>query len=193
VPHIRSLDYALQDIRALQETGIRARFSYGWMQGQANNQATNIADLEKLKNDWPRYSNDGLITLGFAWRGQGGNNPQTAVPLEVWKPEIEAAKKLNLPVTVHASGSRPAAGQIAGIDKAGLITKDFQFIHANFATDDEIKAVAAAGAAISSSPFTELRIGFGLPQTAKFLAAKVRLGLSVDTVELSATPTCSGS
>ncbi len=39
--------------------------------------------------------------------------------------------------------------------------------------------------AISISPFTELRIGFGLPQTTKFLDAGIPVGLSVDTVELS--------
>ena len=60
-----------------------------------------------------------------------------------------------------------------------------QLIHANMASADEIKAVAAAGASISISPFTELRIGFGLPQTAKFLEAGIPVGLSVDTVELS--------
>jgi len=60
-----------------------------------------------------------------------------------------------------------------------------QIIHANKASGDEIKALADAGAAISISPFTELRIGFGLPQTSKFLDAGIPVGLSVDTVELS--------
>jgi 5-methylthioadenosine/S-adenosylhomocysteine deaminase len=60
-----------------------------------------------------------------------------------------------------------------------------QLIHANKASADEIKAVADAGASISISPYTELRIGFGLPQTTKFLEAKIPVGLSVDTVELS--------
>jgi len=60
-----------------------------------------------------------------------------------------------------------------------------QLIHANFATSEEIAAVAAARASVSISPFTELRIGFGLPQTMKFLDAAIPVGLSVDTVELS--------
>jgi 5-methylthioadenosine/S-adenosylhomocysteine deaminase len=86
---------------------------------------------------------------------------------------------------VHASGSRPVIGQIDGIAKAGLLKNDMQIIHADKATPDEIKAVADGGASISISPFTELRIGFGLPQTAKFLEAGIPVGLSVDTVELS--------
>ena len=76
-------------------------------------------------------------------------------------------------------------GQIDAIAKAGLLKNDMQIIHADKATPDEIKAVADAGASISISPFTELRIGFGLPQTAKFLEAGIPVGLSVDTVELS--------
>ena len=88
-------------------------------------------------------------------------------------------------ISAHASGSGPAVGQIETIDKAGLLAKDMQLIHANFATADEIKAVAAAGATISISPFTELRIGFGLPQTTTLLDTNIPVGLSVDTVELS--------
>ena len=91
--------------------------------------ASMLADLERLARDWPNYSNDGLITLGLAWRGMGGNNPATAIPAEIYKAEIEAARKLGLPISVHASGSRPAIGQVATIAKAGLLAKDMQIIH----------------------------------------------------------------
>jgi cytosine/adenosine deaminase-related metal-dependent hydrolase len=183
--NIRTPDHALMDLKALRESGLRARFSFGPMQGHPNNQTIDLATLERLKSTWGNYTNDGLISLGMAWRGQGGNNPATAVPPDVWKAEIEAARKLGLPISVHASGSRPAIGQVDGFSKAGLLGKDMQIIHANMATKDEIAAMATAGCSVSSSPFTELRIGFGLPQTAELLAAKVPLGLSVDTVELS--------
>jgi cytosine/adenosine deaminase-related metal-dependent hydrolase len=183
--NIRAADYADADLKALRESGLRARFSYGAAQGMANNQHIDLADLKRLSDGWNRISPDGLIALGLAWRGQGGNNPATAIPPEIYKSEIEAARQLGLPVSVHASGSRPVIGQIDAIAKAGLLRNDMQIIHANKATPDEIKAVADAGAAISISPYTELRIGFGLPQTAKFLDAGIPVGLSVDTVELS--------
>ncbi len=181
--NIRGPEYARADIRALQESGIRARFSYGARQGLAGKELPDLADMERLHGEWERQSNGGLIALGFAWRGQGGNS--APVPEEVWKKEYETGRKLGIPISVHASGSRPTIGQIAGLAKAGCLSKDLQAIHANFATDEEIQALAKSGAAISSSPFTELRIGFGLPQTGKFLAAGVPVGLSVDTVELS--------
>jgi 5-methylthioadenosine/S-adenosylhomocysteine deaminase len=183
--NIRAPDYADADLRALKEAGLRARFSYGSAQGMPNTQGINIADLERLHRDWANDSNDGLITLGLAWRGQGGNNPATAIPPEIYRSELDTGRRLGLPISVHSSGSRPAIGQIAAIANAGLIGRDMQFIHANMATADEIKAVAAAGASISVSPYTELRIGFGLQQTGEFLAAGIPVGLSVDTVELS--------
>jgi cytosine/adenosine deaminase-related metal-dependent hydrolase len=181
--NIRGPDYARADLRALQESGLRARFSYGAPQGLAGKDLPDLADMERLHGEWDKHSNGGLIALGFAWRGQGGNS--APVPEEVWKKEYETGRKLGIPISVHASGSRPTVGQIAALAKAGCLSKDMQAIHANFATDEEIQALAASGASVSSSPFTELRIGFGLQQTGKFLAAAVPVGLSVDTVELS--------
>jgi cytosine/adenosine deaminase-related metal-dependent hydrolase len=183
--NIRSLDYAEQDLRALRESGLRARFSYGGAQGMSNTQGISLADLQQLERDWSKYSGDGLITLGLAWRGMGGNNPVTAIAPEIYKAEIEAARKLGLPISVHASGSRAAIGQVGTIAKAGLLAKDMQIIHGIVLTPEEIAAIKDAGASVSLSPTSELRIGFGLPQTANLLAAGVPVGLSVDTVELT--------
>jgi len=73
--------------------------------------------------------------------------------------------------------------RIAGLDKAGML-KNVQVIHAVYATPDEIRAMKAAGATISVSPTSELRIGFGLAPISAFLDAEIPVGLSVDTVEL---------
>ena len=181
--NIRSPDYARADLRALKEAGIRGRFSYGPMQGHDLGQAIDLADLEKLKTDWGQYANGNLLTLGMAWRGQGGNQPSNAVPEAIWRLEFEAAQRLGLPVSVHASGSKVAVGQVARLDSAGML-KNVQIIHAVYATPDEIKAMKAAGSTISVAPTSELRIGFGLPPVSAFLDAEIPVGLSVDTVEL---------
>ena len=162
--NIRSPEFARQDLRALKESGLRARFSYGPMQGHDLKQTIDLADLEKLKGEWAQHSNDGLITLGMAWRGHGGNQPANAVPENVWRAEFEAAQRLGLPISVHSSGSKSAVGQIDGLAKAGMI-KNVQIIHAVYATPDEIAAMKAAGATVSLAPTSELRIGFGFPPT----------------------------
>src|SRR5581483_201138 len=106
--NIRGFDYAAADLRALKESGLRARFSYGGAQAMPNSAGISLADLERLHREWDKYANDGLISLGLAWRGMGGNNPATAIPPDIYKREIESARKLGLPISVHASGSRPA-------------------------------------------------------------------------------------
>jgi cytosine/adenosine deaminase-related metal-dependent hydrolase len=184
--NIRGPEYARAGLRALEESGLRGRFSYGPSQGHENQKTMDLADLEKLKNDWSRHSNEGLLALGMAWRGQGGNRPETSVPESVWRAEFETARRLGLPVTVHASGSKGAAGQIDGLAKAGMIDK-VQIVHAGYATADEITAMKAAGSVISIAPTSEMRIGFGIVPVVKFLDAGIPVGLSCDTVELVGT------
>jgi cytosine/adenosine deaminase-related metal-dependent hydrolase len=181
--NVRNPQFAREDLRALKESGLRARFSYGPMQGHDLKQTIDLADIEKLKNEWPQHSPDGLITLGMAWRGHGGNQPANAVPENVWRAEFEAAQRLGLPISVHSSGSKSALGQIGGLNKAGMI-KNVQVIHAVYATAEEITAMKVSGASISIAPTSELRIGFGIPPTTAFLDAGIPVGLSVDTVEL---------
>lgn len=183
--NIRSPEYAEEDLRALRESGLRGRFSYGASQGMANDAGIDLDYLRRLAGDWQHRNNDGMISLGLAWRGMGGNNPATAISPDIYRREFDAARSLGLPVSVHASGSRPVIGQVATIAKEGLLDKGMQIIHANMATPEEIDFIAKAGAVLSSSPFSELRIGFGLPQTSNFLAAGIPVGLSVDTVELT--------
>ena len=183
--NIRGPDYAEADLKALRESGLRGRFSYGGAQGMRNTQGIDLTEFERLAREWPGYSNDGLLTLGLAWRGMGGNNPATAIAPDLYRAEIGAARRLGLPVSVHASGSRAAVGQVDTIAKAGLLDKDMQIIHAIVVTPGEIKAIKAAGASVSISPFSELRIGFGIPQISALLEASIPLGLSIDTVELT--------
>jgi 5-methylthioadenosine/S-adenosylhomocysteine deaminase len=189
--NVRGPAHAEAGLRALAESGLRARFSYGYAAGQPNDQAMDIGGLRALHRDWDSWSGPsapgraGRLTLGMAWRGTGGSNPAMRVAPEIYRREIAAGRELGLPITVHASGPPSAAGQIAALASAGLLGPDLQVVHANCATPAEIGQLAAAGCAVSLSPFSELLIGYGLPQTAGLLAAGIRVGLSVDTTALT--------
>ena len=189
--NVRGPAHAEAGLRALAESGLRARFSYGYAAGQPNDQAMDTGGLRALHRDWDSWSGPsapgraGRLTLGMAWRGTGGSNPAMRVAPEIYRREIAAGRELGLPITVHASGPPSAAGQIAALASAGLLGPDLQVVHANCATPAEIGQLAAAGCAVSLSPFSELLIGYGLPQTAGFLAAGIRVGLSVDTTALT--------
>lgn len=173
--NVRSRAHAEADIQALKDTGIRARFSYGWPQGRPNAEIMEIADLEIIHRDWPTYSNGGLITLGLAWRGMVRAGP---IPKEVYRPEFEAARRLGIPISVHAVGP---PGQIEMLAKENFLGKDVQIIHAITASAEEMKIMADAGAAVSVSPGSEQRIGFGFAPISEFLAAGIPVGVSVDT------------
>src|SRR5579864_2092805 len=120
--NVRSTAHAEADIRALAEVGIRARHSCGWPQGLPDTQSADQAPIESLARDWKSWSNEGLITLGAALRGQFRAGPIRA---EVYQPEFDNARKLGLPITLHvAAAAHRAVNQIEPLYKANLLAKD---------------------------------------------------------------------
>ncbi len=183
--NIRGLDWAEAGLRALGESGLRARFSYGYETGHANDQLMALDDLAGIRSAWPSYHADDRIHLGVAWRGTGGSNPAMRVAPELYRAEIAAARELGLPVSVHACGPAAAAGQVLAYADEGLLGPDLQLVHLNNASATEIALAAEAGTPVSVSPWTELQIGYGQPVTGELLAAGLPVGLSVDTTMLS--------
>ena len=182
--NMRSPAHAEAGLRAHAEAGLRVRYSCGCPAGHPPGEPMDLATLRALHRD--TGSGGGLLSLGLAWRGPGGQgSPLPAVPEEVWRTEIGVARELGLPVTVHISGPRAAGGQVAMLAKAGLLGPDLQVVHANSVTEAEIGLLAEAGTSVSVSPFSELLVGYGLPRTDEFLAAGLPVGLSVDTTALT--------
>jgi len=174
--NVRSPEFAESDLRALAEAGIRARFSYGSPTGASNDAPIDLADLARLQTRWKDYANGGLLTLGLAWRGAAS---------EASLRDRTRAVELGLPISVHANNFKTSAGGIAALAKANLLDSRTQVIHAIWSTPEEIRALADSGSSVSVSPYTELRIGFGMPIVADFRAAGIEVGLSVDTPALS--------
>ena len=183
--NVRGLDWAQAGLRALAESGLRARFSYGYATGHANDQLMALEDLRAVQADWASYHAGNRVRLGMSWRGTGGSNPAMRVDPALYRAEIAAARELGLPVSVHACGPAAAAGQVATYARDGLLGPDLQLVHLNSASPQEIALAAQAGAPASVSPWTELQIGYGQPVTGELLAAGLPVGLSVDTTMLS--------
>ena len=181
--NIRSPQHAEEDLRALRESGIRGRFSYGAAQGHPADETIDLADLERVWRSWAAYSNDGLLSLGLAWRGVS-TGATGGVSAAAYKQDFDAARRLGIPISVHAN-NRKGSDAIALLAREKFLGKDVQVIHATWVSPEEIRALADNGCAVSLSPYTELRIGFGFPPTGEFLAAGIPVGLSVDTTALS--------
>jgi 5-methylthioadenosine/S-adenosylhomocysteine deaminase len=183
--NVRGSEYAEAGLGALARAGLRARFSYGYPAAHRNDQPMDLAGLRRLHADWGGRAAGGLLSLGMACRGPGGSDPAMHVPAGVYRPEFDTARELGIPVTIHACGPPHAAGQIGALAREGLLGPDVQVVHANCATAAEIGQLAAAGATVSISPFSELLIGYGMPRTAELLAAGIPVGLSADTTALT--------
>lgn len=184
--------HAEADIRALRDAGIRARFSYGPARCMPATQAIDIGALERFHRDLPLFWNDGLLTLGLGWRGvqaaislPDGRHALRPLPEAVYRLEHEAAQALGIPISVHLNATPHDRGHVLTLQKQGLLVKDLQIIHGISTAPEEMEAMAAAGAVVSVSPYSEMRIGFGVPKILEYIDHGVTVGLSVDTTPLT--------
>jgi len=183
---IRDFSYAEAELRALADTGIRARFSYSWYQGMPDSEVFNLADLDRLHGDWAKYDREGLIHLCLGWRGMWR---ASLLKPEVYRTEFEHARRLGIPVAVHLGSRREQPRMIAMHAKEGFLGKDVLVAHATWAQPDEIAMLAESGSPVTLSPITDARVGYGFAPASDLLAAGVTCALSVDTVAV--TGTCS--
>jgi 5-methylthioadenosine/S-adenosylhomocysteine deaminase len=186
--NVRSHDHAVYDIRALQETGLRCRWSYGPYRGMPPERRIDLADLEGLHGNWDKYSNDGLISLGFMWGGipTGPDAAKSPENVNAARNEFETARRLGIPMAVHwASRENTPPGQTEALAQGQFLGKDVLLIHMLATSPAEMKMVAAAGSPISVSPGSELRIGYGLTKACDFMDAGIVVSVSVDSVPLT--------
>jgi 5-methylthioadenosine/S-adenosylhomocysteine deaminase len=181
--NIRSRAHAEADIRAINDTGLRGRWSFGQAIDQSAEQTIRLADMEALNKEWSAYSNEGLLSLGMAWRGIYRGNAY--LPTEVYKTEFDTARRLGLPITVHIGTVKTATqGHIEGHAKQNLLGPDVNIVHGCSANAAEIQMIKDAGSSMSILPQTEMRGGWGFPLLGEFMNAGVPVALGVDSSAL---------
>jgi 5-methylthioadenosine/S-adenosylhomocysteine deaminase len=181
--NVRSREHAESDIRAVRESGLRGRWSYGWAQGYPDAELIDLPTLQGIHQDWATLSGEGLFSMGLAWRGMF--RPSGPLPPGIYRREFQAARDMKIPISVHVASAEGATGQVAALGRENLLGPDVQLIHALSATPAELKMVADAGSVVSISPKTEMRIGYGLPKLGNLLDAEITTGVSVDTLVLA--------
>ena len=182
---INSPAHADRAIAGLRDAGIRGVFCYGFFPNPTQHPFAMTLDPGWRRDDARRVRREhfadpaGTLRLGVA------PSEVEAMPIETIRGEIELARELGaLRISCHvAMGAydrgRRIVAQLAG---DGLLAEDVLLVHGSSLTDEELDAVARAGAGISATPETELQMGMGHPVTARALARGVPTSLGIDIV-----------
>lgn len=172
--HIQTTrDHADAVIKALNESGMRAVFAYGypWWKNPDEQQDTWIRDVAK------KYfsSKDQLLTFAIAPPG-----PEFT-PFDVAKSQWGLARELNIRITVHVGvGTAGKHGKLAEMGKAGLLKDDTTYIHCTTLSDEEIKMIVDTGGTVSLASPVEMNMGHGMPPIQRFLDRGLKPSLSID-------------
>ncbi len=174
-------EFADAELMALADTGIRARFSYGWSPLLAETEALPLADVERLHRDFAKFVNGGLIHLGLGWRGMwrfGKRSPET-----VYRREFEFARGIGIPIALHVPGVRNSPKVVEMHGKEGFLGKDVLIAHATWVTADEIRMLKDEESSVSLSPVTDARAGYGFPPTSELIDGGVNCCLCCAKLE----------
>ncbi len=186
--NIQTPQHADAAISALEEAGLRGRFSYGPSSdpdaGSSFAKGTETIDFEDvLRLRRERFDReDGLLHLGIACRGVEYSQP------EIWQREFEFAREHGLPITTHTMMTAHDVERVRAItiyQEHQALGPDVLLVHAIHTNDSERRYLAQTGTPVSLSVLSEMRVGMGLPPIVEMLRAGVPLCLSVDTMAAS--------
>jgi 5-methylthioadenosine/S-adenosylhomocysteine deaminase len=172
--HIQATrEHADAVIKALQESGMRAVFAYGypWWKEPDEHQDDWIRDVAKQYFS----SKDQLLTFALASPG-----PEF-IPFEMTKSHWQLARELEARISVHVGvGTAGKLCKLMELGKAGLLREDTTYIHCTTLSDEEIKMIVDTGGTVSLSSTSEMTMGYGMPPVQRFLNHGLRPSLSVD-------------
>ena len=173
-------DFADAEIAVHRGVGSRARFSYGYSRNTKTNEPLPLDDLRRVHKQYFGTGNK-LLTLGMASRGPESNT------MDICKTEWGVARELGIPVTSHMATAPLAAKGVDGVkllNEAGLLGPDVLLVHCTNNGKEHFDILAKTRTAVSLSPYTEMRTGFGFPPIREMLAAGVQVSFSIDTTLL---------
>lgn len=175
---LASPDHADEALRAVADAGIRAVWAYGLnaVPGPSDSftsPADRQADARRLRT---AIGERGLVRMGLAV------NDLLSVPWAQTSAEFAFARDLDVILTAHANTTwgpwRPP--EIEFLAQDGLLGNRQVFSHGDATSDHELRLLADAGAALVSTPESELQMGLGMPLFARAGTLGMRVGLGSD-------------
>jgi 5-methylthioadenosine/S-adenosylhomocysteine deaminase len=181
---INSPEHGPEAVRALREVPIRAVFAYG---ASMDRKLDEYAGQTEHDDSWEPAralrrnelsADSGLLRMALALQG-----PEFTT-LEISRRDIEVARQLGLPMTMHCGipTGAPSRRTIAQLAEAGLLREDMQFVHCCATADEEFVSLAAAGGVAVACPMAELGMGMGQPPVGRMRDAGLRPAVGADAV-----------
>ncbi|MGH8927351.1 MAG: amidohydrolase family protein, partial [Acidimicrobiia bacterium] len=160
-------------IKALQDSGLRAVFAYGfpwwgkWEERQPSWFVRAATEYFSTKEQ--------MLTLALA--APGPEFTDFEVARDHWKLAREAGARISTHVGVGTYGQD---AKVQEMGEAGLLGPDTTYIHCTTLNDTEIQMIVDTGGTVSLASPVEMMMGHGMPPIQKFLDRGVNPSLSVD-------------
>jgi cytosine/adenosine deaminase-related metal-dependent hydrolase len=180
----RTPEHVDAELRAMQESGLRGRYSYGYIDPMPADRVMPLDDLRRVQREWFASGKAGpLLQLGMALRGDQGSSRT------VFRTELDAARDMGLPKVMHIGQSQRFRVKVAELVNAGFIDRQTLLVHGLAVSTEDRAAIASLGLSLSYSPQSELRLqadGDFRTQLLLAMAARINLCLSIDATSLGA-------
>jgi 5-methylthioadenosine/S-adenosylhomocysteine deaminase len=172
--HIQgSPDHTDAVVQALQDSGMRAVFAYGfpwWGKWEERQPSWFVRAATQHFS-----SKDQLLTLALAAPGPEFTD------FEVTRDHWKLARETDARITTHVGvGSYGQDSKVQELGRAGLLGPDTTYIHCTTLNETEIQMIVDTGGTVSIASPVEMMMGHGMPPIQKFLDRGLRPSLSVD-------------
>ena len=160
-------------IKALQDSGMRAVFAYGfpWWGNWNDRQPSWFVRAAK------QYFSSKEQMLTYALAAPGPEFVDFEIARDHWK----LAREVDARITTHVGvGSYGQEGKVQEMGEAGLLRDDTTYIHCTTLNETEIQMIVDSGGTVSLAAPVEMMMGHGMPPIQKFLDRGLKPSLSVD-------------
>lgn len=166
--HAFNADFALGNLRALEELRLRFVFVYG-----ANPQPATLAEIRRVKRE--SIDPNSLAHLQVGVHPTIENYEDTAAAQRL-ADELGVALNVHL----HESPPDPATGQMDALRQAGALRAGLLTNHAVHMTDAELDELAVHDVRVAHNPLSNMRLAAGIARVPDMRARDIKVGLGLD-------------
>jgi cytosine/adenosine deaminase-related metal-dependent hydrolase len=186
--NIPTSEHADRAIDGLEDAGIRAVFAHGPPNGAEyreewhNNSSRTHPDYIRDLREGRLADDDARVTLGMAARGPDFTTREVA------RHDLQLAKDLGIPVSMHAGVSSYEAYNREGLLELvddDLLHEHSSITHGNDLHEDVLTSLASVDVPLITTPEAELQVGHGFPGTRGFIDAGIEVSVGIDVISIN--------